>query len=148
MDTFISKTPEETRSLGERWGRVLPAGTVVALSGDLGAGKTQLVKGMALGLGSNARVHSPTFTLLNEYGGGRVDLVHIDLYRLDTPEQVIGAGLEGYLDGPDGITVVEWAERWYGPNQWRYTAGCLLRKVQIDILSEMERRIAHEDSGA
>ena len=71
MPELISHSPAETEALGERWGREAQRGLVIALSGDLGVGKTQLVKGLARGLGATARVHSPTFTLVNEYGGGR-----------------------------------------------------------------------------
>ncbi len=93
----ISRSPRETESLGEQWGREARRGWVIALSGDLGAGKTQLVRGLARGLGVTARVHSPTFTLVNEYGGGRLRLFHLDLYRLETAEQIRGAGLEEFL---------------------------------------------------
>ena len=79
MATFISHSPAETESLGETFGRAASHGLVIALSGELGAGKTQLVKGIARGLGVTARVHSPTFTLVNEYGGGRLKLFHLDL---------------------------------------------------------------------
>src|SRR4051812_13575497 len=133
MATFISHSPQETESLGESWGRTLPAGSVVGLSGDLGAGKTQLVKGLARGLGFSGRGQAPTFALLNEYRGGRLTLFHIDLYRLDTPEQIIGAGLEPYLYQPQGIAVVEWIERWAGqavpsPSQTGETPQGLLSK--------------------
>src|SRR5260221_10812588 len=101
MATFISHSPAETETLGERWGRAARHGLVLALSGDLGAGKTQLVKGIARGLGVTARVHSPTFTLVNEYGGGRLRLFHLDLYRLETPAQILSAGIEECLS-PDG----------------------------------------------
>src|SRR5438045_5495319 len=111
MATFISHSPEETQALGEAWGRAAARGWVLGLSGDLGAGKTQLVKGLARGLDIAARVHSPTFTLLNQYDGGRLPLFHLDLYRLQMPQQIIGAGLEPYLFKPDGVTVVESAER-------------------------------------
>ena len=110
MATYISNSPAETEALGERWGRAAQAGLVLALSGDLGAGKTQLVKGLARGLGVTARVHSPTFTLVNEYAGGRLRLFHLDLYRLETPAQLRSAGVEEYLQ-PDGVAVIEWAER-------------------------------------
>ena len=112
MATFISHSPAETRSLGESWGRAAERGLVIALSGGLGAGKTELVKGLARGLGATARVHSPTFTLVNEYDGGRWRLFHLDFYRLETPGQIITAGLEEFLQ-PDGVTVIEWAERIY-----------------------------------
>src|ERR1700689_2828205 len=81
MATFISHSPAETESLGEKFGRAAQRGWVVALSGDLGAGKTQFVKGLARGLGISARDHSPTFTLVNEYGGGRLKTFHLDFYR-------------------------------------------------------------------
>ena len=143
MATYISHSPEETRQLGESWGRAADRGRVFALSGDLGAGKTELVKGMASGLGAVTRVHSPTFTLVNEYGGGRLRLFHLDLYRLETPGQIIAAGLEEFLQ-PDGVTVIEWAERIY---DLRFTIDDL-RKVQIEILGETERRIVYDDFGA
>src|SRR5208282_3907140 len=108
MATFISHSPAETESLGEGWGRSARRGWVIALSGELGAGKTQLVKGVARGLGIGARVHSPTFTLVNEYDGGRLRLFHLDLYRLETHEQILSAGLEDYLQ-PEGVAVIEWA---------------------------------------
>jgi tRNA threonylcarbamoyladenosine biosynthesis protein TsaE len=143
MTTFISHSLEETESLGESFGRAAKHGLVIALSGELGAGKTQLVKGLARGLGITARVHSPTFTLVNEYAGGRLRLFHLDLYRLESHEQILGAGLGEYLQ-PDGVAVIEWAERIY---DLRF-AICDLKKVQIEIVSETERKIIYDDSGA
>jgi tRNA threonylcarbamoyladenosine biosynthesis protein TsaE len=151
MATLISHSPEETLAIGEQWGREAQRGWVIGLSGDLGAGKTQLVKGLARGLGSSSRVHSPTFTLLNEYGGGRLPLIHLDLYRLNSPQEVADAGLDEYLIQPQGVTVVEWIERWM-------PVGCenrqesqlmkeLCRLVRIEVLSESDRRITYEDSG-
>ncbi len=119
MATFISHSPAETESLGELLGREAQRGLVFALSGDLGAGKTQLVKGIARGLGVTSRVHSPTFTLVNEYGGGRLRLFHLDLYRLETRAEILGAGLEEYLQ-PEGVAVIEWAERMTN-DEWRMT---------------------------
>lgn len=136
---FISHSPAETESLGERWGRAAQRGLVIALSGDLGAGKTQLVKGIARGLGVTARVHSPTFTLVNEYTGGRLQLFHLDLYRLETRAQILSAGLEEYLQ-PAGVAVIEWAER------LGECGAC--RKVNLEVLGETKRRITYEDSGA
>jgi len=144
MATFESHSATETESLGEKWGREAKHGLVIALSGDLGAGKTQLVKGVARGLGITTRVHSPTFTLVNVYTGGRLTLYHLDLYRLETPEQILSAGLEEYFK-PDGVAVIEWAERWFNDVQ-RFPAG--LRRVKVETLSENERRISYEDSGA
>ena len=145
MTTFISHSPAETEALGERWGRVAQCGLVIALSGDLGAGKTQLVKGIARGLGVTARVHSPTFTLVNEYGGGRLKLFHLDLYRLETPAQILSAGIEEFLS-PDGVAVIEWAER-LEDGGWKMEDG-KIRKVKIEILSEAERKIIYDDFGA
>ena len=138
---MISRSPSETESLGERWGREAARGFVIALSGDLGAGKTQLVKGLARGLGVTSRVHSPTFALVNEYTGGRLRLFHLDLYRLETTGQILGAGLEEYLQ-PDGVAVIEWAER-LPTDEWRMTN---VRRVNIEVLGETERRITYEDS--
>ncbi|MGB7768919.1 MAG: tRNA (adenosine(37)-N6)-threonylcarbamoyltransferase complex ATPase subunit type 1 TsaE [Verrucomicrobiia bacterium] len=143
MATFISHSPAETVSLGEKFGRAAERGQVLALSGELGAGKTQLVRGLARGLGIAARVHSPTFTLVNEYGGGRLRLFHLDLYRLETRGQSLAAGLEEFLQ-PDGVTVIEWAERIY---DLRF-ANCDWQKVRIEIVSEAERKIIYDDPGA
>ena len=143
MATFISHSPAETESLGESFGRAAKRGLVIALSGELGAGKTQLVKGIARGLGITARVHSPTFTLVNEYAGGRLRLFHLDLYRLESSAQILSAGLEEFLQ-PDGVAVVEWAERIH---DLRFTIDHL-RKVQIEIVSETERKIIYDDFGA
>jgi tRNA threonylcarbamoyladenosine biosynthesis protein TsaE len=146
MATFISKSPEQTQSLGEEWGRAAQAGYVIGLSGDLGAGKTQLVIGLARGLGITGRISSPTFALIHEYRTGRLPLFHLDLYRLETPAQILGAGLEEYLDRPSGISIVEWAERWFDetPN----LKPARFRAVRIEIVNEAERRITYEDCGA
>ncbi len=146
MATFISHSPAETQSLGEAWGRTAQPGWVIALSGELGAGKTQLVKGVARGLGIAARVHSPTFTLVNEYSGGRLRLFHLDLYRLETREQILSAGLEEFLP-PDGVAVIEWAERLEAGN-WKLEAGEKFVRVKIEIAGETERRIGYDDPGA
>jgi tRNA threonylcarbamoyladenosine biosynthesis protein TsaE len=145
MTTFISHSPEETEALGERLGRAARQGLVLALSGDLGAGKTQLVKGIARGLGVTARVHSPTFTLVNEYGGGRLRLFHLDLYRLETPAQMLSAGIEEFLT-PDGVAVIEWAER-LEDGRWKMEDG-KIKKVKIEIVSETARKIVYDDFGA
>ena len=138
MATFISHSPAETESLGERFGREAHHGLVIALNGELGAGKTQFVKGLARGLGVTARVHSPTFTLVNEYGGGRLKLFHLDLHRLETAAQVWSAGIEEFLS-PDGVAVIEWAER--------LGAGSKFARVKLEILSETERKIIYDNPG-
>lgn len=144
MGTSISHSPSETEALGEAWGRTARRGLVVGLSGDLGAGKTQLVKGLARGLEITQRVHSPTFALVNIYTGGRLPLFHLDLYRLETREQILAAGLEEYLT-PDGVTVIEWAERWFDDHRGKSPQ---VHWVKIERLGETERRITYEDIGA
>jgi len=139
MPVIISNSPEETLRLGEQWGREAKPGWLIGLSGDLGAGKTQLVKGIACGLGIGSRIQSPTFTLVHEYREGRLPLYHIDLYRLDTQEQVFAAGLEEYFGRTDGLTVVEWAER-YPLKEFRH--------ARIETLGESRRRITYENPGA
>jgi tRNA threonylcarbamoyladenosine biosynthesis protein TsaE len=151
MVTHISHSPEETVALGEQWGRAAQPGWVIGVSGDLGAGKTQLVKGLARGLGITDRVHSPTFAIVNEYGGGRWPLFHLDLYRLETPAQIRAAGLEEYLHQTRGVTVIEWVERWFGEVQSSkfkvqgLPARC--RHARIEVISETQRRITYEDFG-
>lgn len=143
MGTFISHSAAETESLGERWGRVATPGLVLALSGDLGAGKTVLVRGLARGLGCRGRVHSPTFTLVNEYAGGRLPLLHLDLYRLETPAALASAGLEE-LPLAGSVTVIEWAER-LDLGGWRPSGE--VRRVRFLVTSENERLIEHDDPG-
>ena len=106
---LASDGPERTRAIGRALGAAAVPGTVLALSGELGAGKTQLTKGVAEGLGVQAVVNSPTFVLMNEHEG-RLRLHHIDAYRLADPEEAVDAGL---LDDREvaGITVIEWADR-------------------------------------
>ena len=155
MATFISHNPAETESLGEEWGRAAESGWVIGLSGDLGAGKTQLVKGLARGLGVTERIHSPTFALLNEYLGGRLPLFHLDLYRLENRQQIIGAGLEEYFYEPHGVAVIEWIERWEKTDRHStidYSKPAanpkrLFRFVKIETINETERRITYEDFG-
>lgn len=157
MATNISHSPADTFALGQEWGRSAQPGLIIALCGDLGAGKTQLVKGLAQGLGIPSLILSPTFALINIHTEGRLPLYHLDLYRLDTPEQALAAGLEEYLYNK-GVTVIEWAERWFGtrpgkpqpnPQVFSYPSlSGMMRWVQIEITSESERRISYEDIGA
>ncbi len=192
MDTSISHSPAETEALGEAWGHSAMSGLVIGLIGELGAGKTQLVRGLARGLGCSERVHSPTFALLHEYTSGRLPLFHLDLYRLDTPAAIQAAGLEEYLCQPKGVSVVEWIEHWLplpdsvndprldsagvsGPasgsvrhlrssSAMKAMAGAtsaavardaltavvpagFYRLVWIEVLSQNQRQICHEDIG-
>ena len=103
----------ETSQAGEDLGRTLRPGDVVLLHGDLGAGKTAFVRGMARGIGANSdEVTSPTFTIVQEYAGSVATLYHVDLYRLEGPE-IDDLGLEDLVSG-EGIVAIEWAERWKG----------------------------------
>ena len=110
----VSSNPEETRSIGAEFVRNAPAGTVMSLIGDLGAGKTEFVKGLALGLGIDDQVSSPTFTVLHEYRGGRFPLFHIDFYRLRVERELDEIGFDEYLiEG--GVCAIEWGDRF--PNR-------------------------------
>jgi tRNA threonylcarbamoyladenosine biosynthesis protein TsaE len=110
MPCFLSHSPEDTFRAALAEGPRLRPGDVLALTGDLGAGKTQWVKGLAAGLGSAASVTSPTFTLIHEYPGGRLPLYHLDCYRLERPEELLAIGIDDYLDGR-GVVVIEWADK-------------------------------------
>ena len=125
--TLSSSSPDQTRDVGERLGTVLEPGDVVLLSGELGAGKTVFVQGIARGLGFNGSVSSKSFVLIGEYPG-RVKLYHADLYRLDDPEQVAALALDEI--SIDGVLIVEWPER----------AG-------VSLLPEEHLRIAFEVTG-
>jgi len=135
---IITKSPEESRRLGALIGRLAQPGDVLLLTGNLGAGKTCLTQGIAVGLGIEDYVMSPSFVLLRELKG-RLDLYHIDLYRLDDIAETADLGLDDYLYG-DGIVVVEWAEK----------ALNLMPKehllVKIDYLAEKERHFFFQAS--
>ena len=145
MATFISHNPAETEALGEEWGRAAQSGWLIGLSGGLGAGKTQLVSGMARGLLAAARAPSPTFALVHDYHDGRLPLFHLDLYRLASRGQIIAAGLEIYLTRPRGVAVVEWIERWLGDDG--IPPAGFYRRVRINSSGETEREIFYEDFG-
>jgi tRNA threonylcarbamoyladenosine biosynthesis protein TsaE len=106
---IISHSEEETIEAGKRFSLKLKKGDVVALHGDLGAGKTRFVKGISLGLGIKELVASPTFVVVNEHHGGRIPLYHFDFYRLKSINEIDEIGFEEYVFG-DGICVIEWAE--------------------------------------
>ena len=108
-DRYVTNSEEETRKLGERLAGRLGPGSVIAFTGDLGAGKTAFTRGLALGLGIRDRVTSPTFTIVNEYEGGRLPLFHFDMYRLGSSEELFDIGWEDYL-ARGGVCAVEWSE--------------------------------------
>ncbi len=112
MEEFLYRTEseEETEKAGEELGLKLQPGAVVALRGDLGAGKTAFVRGLARGLGIHSGVSSPTFTVVNEYEGGRCPLFHFDLYRLENEQELLDIGWDDYL-ARGGVIALEWSER-------------------------------------
>lgn len=129
-----SRQPAETAAYAQNLARGLRPGAVLALCGDLGAGKTQFVKGLAAGLGYPGEVTSPTFTLIHEYLGGRLPLYHFDFYRLDSEEEVLRLSLEEYL-ASNGVCVIEWADKFSNllPPQTRW--------LHFSIDGDSERRI-------
>lgn len=129
-------SPEETFELARKFASRLRSGDVLALTGELGSGKTCFVQGLAQGLGvpTGVYVRSPSFILINEYRGGRIPLYHIDFYRLSEPQELDDLGLEEYIDG-DGIAVIEWADRFPGALPQR------TRRIQFAIVDEKIREI-------
>ncbi len=120
------------------WSRSLQPNDVVGLVGDLGAGKTQFVKGLLQGLGSVEEATSPTFTLLHEYRGGRLPLYHFDFYRLQKRDEIEEIGLDDYLrDG--GVTVIEWADR------FPEVLPARTRWVRLEMRAETKRQICEEE---
>jgi tRNA threonylcarbamoyladenosine biosynthesis protein TsaE len=137
---IILSGEDQTESLGRKLAQWLKPGDVVALHGELGAGKTCLVRGLAQGLGlEEGQVASPSFSLINEYAGP-TPIFHIDCYRLQSNEEIEELGLEEYMDGP-GITVIEWAERIRDLTEDRL-------EVYFSILGETKRLVRIEALGA
>lgn len=110
MEKIITKTPEETESLGRRLGAACRGGEVFLLVGELGAGKTYLTKGLARGLGVKSVVTSPTFNIMKIYEGRRLNLCHVDAYRLQSAQDLLDLGIKDYLNSPTTVTVIEWAD--------------------------------------
>lgn len=107
---YTTAGEEQTEALGVRLGQLLQPGAVIAYTGDLGAGKTAFTRGLARGLGIPDRVTSPTFTIVNEYEGGRLPLFHFDMYRLGSSDELFDIGWEDYL-ARGGVCAVEWSEQ-------------------------------------
>ena len=133
---FITKSPEGTELLGQKLGAVLRGGEVIAYRGDLGAGKTAFTRGLARGLGISMRVTSPTYTIVNEYTGGRLPLFHFDMYRLGSSDELFDIGWEDYLLR-GGVCAVEWSENVADAMQDAVT-------VSIEKTGDDERRITIE----
>jgi len=136
---IVSRSPKETRRLGERLGRLAQPGDVLLLVGDLGAGKTCLAQGVAWGLDIQGYASSPSFVIVKEYPG-RLPLYHIDLYRVDKIEEVMGLGLDDYLYG-NGVCIVEWADRGLSALPAEYLL------IKLDYRSETERHLSFEPEG-
>lgn len=131
VGTYVSTTTEQTIALGQILGKLLQAGDVLVLTGDLGAGKTQLTKGIAAGMGVTDDVTSPTFTIEMVYEGTTMPLYHFDLYRLNDPDQLEDTGLYDALES-DGPTIIEWGE------QFAEQIGERTLDVYVSRLSEEE----------
>lgn len=133
---FITHSPEETEKIGEALAKSLQPGTILAYLGDLGAGKTAFTRGLARGLGCKETVTSPTYTIVNEYLGGRLPLFHFDMYRLASSDDLWDIGWEDYLDR-EGVCAVEWSENVQDAMEDAVT-------VTIEKLGENTRRITIE----
>ncbi len=133
---FITHSPEETEKIGEALAKSLQPGTILAYRGDLGAGKTAFTRGLARGLGCKETVTSPTYTIVNEYLGGRLPLFHFDMYRLTSSDDLWDIGWEDYLDR-EGVCAVEWSENVQDAMEDAIT-------VTIEKLGENTRRITIE----
>ena len=135
---FVTHSREQTEALGARLADALDGGRVVAFTGELGAGKTAFVSGMARALGVEERVTSPTFTIVNEYEGGRLPLFHFDMYRLESSDELFDIGWEDYLRR-GGVCAVEWSEK---------VSDALTGALRVDIrrgAGEQERIITIEE---
>jgi len=132
--TFISNSTAETEAIGRQFAKELNVGSILALKGELGSGKTQFTKGLVAGLESSAPVTSPTFTIVHEYPGGRLPVYHFDFFRLENRESVAQLGLDDYFFG-DGVSVIEWPDRFpeFIPKQARW--------ILFEIRSENARMI-------
>ena len=137
---YITNSPCETEAIGAALGNIIKPGTVIAYRGDLGAGKTAFTRGLAKGLGCTEIVTSPTYTIVNEYLGGRVPLFHFDMYRLRSSDDLFDIGWDDYLDR-GGVCAVEWSE---------YVDDAMEDAIYITIekLGEDSRRITLEGGSA
>ncbi len=138
--TLLSRSVSETQKVGALLGQLLKGNEIICLEGELGTGKTSLIQGIGRGQGIREPITSPTFTLVNEYQGKAATLYHVDLYRLDSTEDMVAAGLDGYFyDG--GICVIEWAEK----------AGDILPRdclcITLRHVSQQERGISLRAKG-
>ena len=138
---IISRSEADTERAGEALAESLPGGSVVKLYGDLGAGKTAFVRGMARGMGISCRVSSPTFTIVNEYAGGGKELLHFDMYRLSNAQELLDIGWDDYLAREAAVIAVEWSEN----VEDVFDGGEIA--VRIEKRSDSEREITIEGGG-
>ena len=137
MATFISNSPTETEAVGRQLAEDARVGSVLALRGELGSGKTLFTKGFMAGMGSNAAVSSPTFTIVHEYRDGRLPVYHFDLFRVENCQSLARLGLDDYFFS-DGVSVIEWADRFpeFIPEQALW--------ILFEIKSENQRSITFQ----
>ena len=133
------ENPGKMRDLGHELAQELTPGTVIGLDGELGAGKTELVKGLAAGMGHEGVVTSPTFTLLHEYPAGKRVLYHLDFYRMEAEQEALALGWDDLLEDPEGVVAVEWAGKFAG----LLPAGTL--RLRVTLMPGGGRRIFRED---
>jgi tRNA threonylcarbamoyladenosine biosynthesis protein TsaE len=140
LATFISNSPAETEAIGRQLAKDVEPGSVLALKGELGSGKTLFTKALVAGMGSIAAVTSPTFTIMHEYQGGRLPVYHFDFFRLENRESAVRLGVEDYFSS-DSVSVIEWADRFPDlvPEQARW--------IFFEIKSERQRMITILDHG-
>lgn len=139
MQSYISRSEAETEAIGESFAASLCSGAVIAMYGELGAGKTAFVRGLARGMGLDCRVSSPTFTIVNEYIGAR-ELIHFDMYRLNSADELFDIGWEDYL-ARGAVCAVEWSER----VEDAFCGDEII--LRIEKLSDTERRITIGEAG-
>jgi tRNA threonylcarbamoyladenosine biosynthesis protein TsaE len=137
--TLISNSSAETEAIGRRFAKEAGVGSVLALQGELGSGKTLFTKGLVSGMGSTAEVFSPTFTIVHEYRGGRLPVYHFDLFRVENSRSLERLGLDDYFFG-DGVSVIEWADRFrkFIPEHARW--------ILFEIQSQNQRAITFQET--
>lgn len=149
MATFISHSPQETEAFAAEWARRARKGDVIGLIGDLGSGKTCWVRGFVRALDCAQRVHSPTFALVHHYVGGHLPVYHLDFYRLKDRQDIESAGLEPYLLHPEGISLIEWFDRWFDSEAPPFVHSLpRLKTLRIEAPDVTQRHFHYDDIGA
>ena len=137
MATYISNSPDETEAVGQRLAKEATVGSVFALQGELGSGKTLFTKGFVAGMGSDAAVSSPTFAIVHEYRDGRLSVYHFDFFRVESRQSLARLGVDEYFFS-DGVSVIEWADRFpeFIPEQARW--------IRFEMKSKNQRAITFQ----